>query len=97
MRGFVYSSWAANGYSTNASDAIVLQMPTLGIQVIELMWTFYVDNSVNATDVHPTSNTPTDDALRHAVAAAHAAGMSVAFKPHVDCLDGVWVSVSCCR
>ena len=47
-------------------------------------------SSVNATTVHATPNTPTDAALRHAVASARAAGLQVAFKPHVDCLDGVW-------
>jgi hypothetical protein len=52
--------------------------------------TQYVD-TIADTLIHPVaSGTPTDDAVRHAIATAKAAGMAVALKPHVDSLDGVW-------
>jgi hypothetical protein len=57
---------------------------------VEIMMTQYVD-TIADTLIHPVApKTPTDDAVRHAIATAQAAGMAVALKPHVDSLDGVW-------
>lgn len=54
------------------------------------MFTYYVANTMNDTDIRPTSSSPTDSDILKAISDAHAAGMSVALKPHIDSLDGVW-------
>ena len=89
-KGFVYASFSRGGFSSNASDASLDDVAATRVEVIELMATYYVANSVNATAIAPSAYSPSDADVLHAVAAARARGLRVAFKPHVDCLDGVW-------
>lgn len=89
MKGFVYTSYSANGFQMANQDAA--NMASLGIRVVEVMATWYVENTVNATRIFqdPTKS-PLDADVVRAIRAVQAAGMSVALKPHIDSLDGVW-------
>lgn len=91
MRGFVYTSYAAGGYSSAASAASLREAAATGVRVIELMATYYVANAVNATRIAAdAAASPTDADIARALGDAAAAGLRVAFKPHIDSLDGVW-------
>lgn len=91
LRGFAFTSYSEGGFSTNASALAFARAAETGVRVAEIMWTWFVSNSVNSTDVHRVpGRTPSDDDVRAAVRNARAAGMDIVFKPHVDCLDGVW-------
>ncbi len=46
--------------------------------------------SVTSTDIGPAVNTPTDASLIAAIQEAHALGLSVTLKPHLDTQDGQW-------
>jgi hypothetical protein len=49
-----------------------------------------MQSNVSSTNIYTTSNTPTDAALVTAITEAHALGMTVTLKPHVDSGDGQW-------
>lgn len=91
LKGFVYTSYTSGGYSNNASDASLAEVAQIGVEVIEIMATWYVDNVVNATQIyqHPSKSPTTADIL-HAIATAKSKGLKIAFKPQVDSMDGVW-------
>jgi len=90
LRGFVYTSYSRGGYSAPASAASLREVAAANVRVIELMSTWYVANSVNATAVAPAAQSPSDDDVRAAMRDARAAGLAVALKPHIDSMDGVW-------
>jgi hypothetical protein len=50
----------------------------------------YEQSNVYSTDLHATWNTPTDASLVHAIQEAHALGLTVSIKPHLDPNDGQW-------
>ncbi len=90
MRGFVLTTYSPGAYSAPAAAEALAEMAATGVRVVELMATWYVANSVNATDVAPSRASPTDTDVLSALASAARAGMAVALKPHIDCQDGVW-------
>jgi len=91
IKGFVLTSYAPGEYSSPKSSAAVQAMAATGIQAVEIMATWFVDNSVNSTRIYSSpSRSPTDADVLKAVADAHGKGLVVYLKPHIDCLDGVW-------
>jgi hypothetical protein len=91
LKGFVLTSYAAGGYSGPGTAAVVAEMAAAGVEVVEVMFTWYVDNVVNATAVAPhPPGSPTDADVVAAIDAVASAGLTVALKPHIDSLDGVW-------
>jgi hypothetical protein len=60
LRGFVYTSYSRGGYSAPASAASLREVAAANVRVIELMSTWYVANSVNATAVAPAAQSPSD-------------------------------------
>jgi len=61
------------------------------VRAAEIMWTWFVSNAVNDTDIRAVpGKSPSAADVRAAIASARAAGLAVVLKPHVDCLDGVW-------
>ena len=91
MKGFVLSSYNEGDYSSNASRASIFKAAATGVRVVEIMSTWFVDNVVNSTRVYPVpQRSPSDADVYAAIRNAHDAGMTVALKPHIDSLDGVW-------
>ena len=87
FRGYVTATWATDAYATAGANASVARMAALGVNVLEVVATQYVADPAS-TSIGITGATPSDTSLASVVAAAHAVGMAVVFKPHVDCLDG---------
>lgn len=91
LKGFVITAYSRDTYSSPTSDTVVQQMSASGIQVIEVMATYYVQNSVNSTYIFPDPHgTPTDNDILHVMQQIAKNNMKVAMKPHIDCLDGIW-------
>lgn len=91
FHGFVYTSYSAGGFSKNASTVSLQEVAATGVRVIELMATYYVANTVNATLISPDAvASPTDADVRRALTDAKLAGLAVAMKPHIDSHDGIW-------
>ncbi len=68
---------------------VVQHLKSLGVNYVSIIIPQYQSN-INSSDIGPGWNTPTDDALKSAVATVHAAGMKVMFKIHIEPYDGNW-------
>ena len=84
------TGWSRDAYATADADTAVGQVAKNGVGWVALLTTWYQSN-ISANGMAPDGDrTPTDDSLRHAIRQAHAAGLKVTLKPHVDNYDGVW-------
>lgn len=84
QRGMSYSSWLSGEYDGLASDRSLANLAATGAEWVALIVTLY-QNDINSTTItaHPTK-TATDADLVHAIQTAHALGLKVMLKPHVD-------------
>jgi len=83
QRGVSYVAWQPGEYSWPDSDQALANLRATGADWVSLIVTQYQDNAFS-TEIGPTASTPTDADLMHAVARAHALGLKVMLKPHVD-------------
>jgi hypothetical protein len=89
LKGFVYTSWCLPICWENATEDTA-RMRGLGVEVVEIMFAWYVLNTSTSTKVYPCNNSPKDADLIRVIDAVHAAGMEVALKPSLDVEDGTW-------
>ncbi|MHB8792509.1 MAG: glycoside hydrolase family 113 [Thermoleophilia bacterium] len=91
IRGFNYPSWSRSEYLSPASSESLGSIAATGANWVAVVPTWYVD-SVNSSDIAPEDGeggrTATDAALVKAIDDAHARGLGVMLKPHVDVRDG---------
>eukprot|EP00475_Leptophrys_vorax_P005517 TRINITY_DN1332_c0_g1_i1.p1 TRINITY_DN1332_c0_g1~~TRINITY_DN1332_c0_g1_i1.p1 ORF type:complete len:351 (-),score=95.60 TRINITY_DN1332_c0_g1_i1:471-1523(-) len=91
MKGYCLTSYSAEGYLSEESDAGIANLKSIGVEFVEVMATWYTDNSVNATEVKPLENkSPTKEAIVHAINTAKSLGLKIVMKPHIDPNDGQW-------
>lgn len=83
QKGMTFASWSASELLSADSDLALEQVRDTGANWISLIVTQYQD-SIHSTKIAPSEKTPTDEALAHAVESAHALGLKVMLKPHVD-------------
>ena len=87
QKGVVYTSWMADELMMPASDIMLVYLKELGIDTISIMVPAYqqtIESKVIFTNDKPEGDTPTDEALKHAIASCHKIGLRVMLKPHVD-------------
>jgi hypothetical protein len=82
-KGMSYAGWRAGCYATPSSDLSLSHIAETGADWISLVVTTYQDDLASTT-ISPTEATPTDDELVRALDAAHALGLKVMLKPHLD-------------
>ena len=70
-------------YSDPNADRALAELADMGVGWVSIVVTQYQD-TVHSTAIAPTEGTPTDADVRHAIRAAHAEGLNVMLKPHVD-------------
>ncbi|MBI5870783.1 MAG: hypothetical protein HZB44_07490 [Actinobacteria bacterium] len=91
FRGFNYPSWSQDEYLTPASSDSLGSIAATGANWVAVVPTWYID-SVDASSISPEDGaggrTATDAALVKAIEDAHARGLGVMLKPHVDVRDG---------
>ncbi len=86
QKGITFAAWGASDYLTPTSDQSLENVTHTGADWISLIVTQY-QATISSTSIQPTSYTPSDASLVHAIENAHKLGLKVLFKPHVDLSD----------
>ncbi|MBU0683484.1 MAG: discoidin domain-containing protein [Candidatus Omnitrophica bacterium] len=87
QKGVVYTSWMAEELLLSASDLMLAKLKKSGFDTVAIMVPAYQDDLDSAniyTNDVPNGDTPTEEALKHAVEVCHKLGLRVMIKPHVD-------------
>ncbi len=90
FRGISYTAWSPQEYALPSSDASLEQLSLTGANYVALVVTGYMDRADSTKIYLDPVRTPSDESLIHAITKAHALGLRVLLKPHVDCKDGTW-------
>jgi hypothetical protein len=85
--GFNFPDWSRDGYAGAASQKEMKSLAATGAGWVALTPTVYVRDRHDSV-VAATASTPSDESVRSAIRAAHALGLKVALKPHVDEMTG---------
>lgn len=87
QKGLVYTSWMADELAMPASDLTLTKLKEQGFDTVAIMVPAY-QQTINSEEVFTNDrkggDTPTDDALKHAIESCHKIGLRVLLKPHVD-------------
>ena len=87
QKGVVYTSWMGEELASPASDFTLAYLKKIGFDTVAIMIPAYqddLDSEVIFTNDKPGGDTPTDEALIHAIKSCHKIGLRVMLKPHVD-------------
>ncbi len=87
QKGIVYTSWMAEELALPISDITLARVKTLGYDTVAIMVPAYqdtLDSTLVFTNDNPNGDTPTKEALTHAIQTCHELGLRVMIKPHVD-------------
>ncbi|MFH1798728.1 MAG: discoidin domain-containing protein [Candidatus Omnitrophota bacterium] len=87
QKGVVYTSWMADELSSPASDTMLAYIKEIGYDTVGIMVPAYQEDLQSETiftNDKPDGDTPTFEALKHAVETCHKLGLRVMIKPHVD-------------
>jgi hypothetical protein len=87
QRGLVLPTWERHGYQGPGTDAAVRGMAAVGAGWVQIVPTWY-QAVRTSTMIEPTDASVDDDDVRRVIDLAHAHGLKVLLKPHVDVLDG---------
>ncbi|MFJ9692768.1 glycoside hydrolase family 113 [Kitasatospora sp. NPDC101183] len=87
LRGVTLPAWNARDYDSPQAASYLQQIAATGARWVVFTPTWYQD-AVTDSSMRPTNESATDDSLRHIVQQAHAAGLKVMLKPHVDLAKG---------
>lgn len=91
MNGFNYTSWWYNEYLTSSSTASLGMMAGTGANWVAIVPTQYMATYTSNTIAPETlGRTATTAAVVKAIDDAHAKGLKVLLKPHIDVQDNVW-------
>jgi hypothetical protein len=85
-KGMSYAGWWSGTYDSLASDLSLSHVAETGANWISLVVTAYQDN-FRSTNIFRNEATPTDTELVRALDRAHALGLKVMLKPHLDLWD----------
>jgi len=92
-KGVVYTSWSDAELGSIVSDLTLVYLKKLGVKHVAIMVPAYQERT-NSTKIithdFTGGDTPTDEALAHAIKTCRSLGLKVIVKPHVDCLDGTF-------
>ncbi len=89
VQGYNYPSWWQDEYLSPASAVALDSMASTGASWVAIVPTqFMATSSSNTIGPDPDGQTATDAAVAKAIDDAHARGLKVMLKPHVDAKDG---------
>lgn len=83
QHGIGFATYFSGHYSSPESDRAVENIADTGAEWVNILVTQY-QYDLNSTTIYSTNKTPTDEDLIHVIAQAHALGLKVMLKPHVD-------------
>ncbi|MEU7133794.1 hypothetical protein [Streptomyces sp. NPDC046261] len=87
LRGVTLPSWNTDDYSSPQAGTYLRQIAATGARWVTFTPTWY-QGRVTDSAMRTTRETAGDDSLRHIIRLAHAAGLKVMVKPHVDLTKG---------
>jgi hypothetical protein len=90
VRGTVLTSWQPREYTEAATQRTLDQLVDMGADHVAVLTTWYMDDVSSNAILPDPDRSPTDIALRYALAQARKRGFRVALKPHVDVADDTW-------
>ncbi|MFA5410943.1 MAG: discoidin domain-containing protein [Candidatus Omnitrophota bacterium] len=89
-KGVSYTSWSRNELGSSLSDRTLEYLKESGVRHVGIM-VVWMQDEVDSKEIHrDPKDTPDDQALVHAINKAHALGLKVMLKPHVDVKTGQW-------
>ncbi|MFC3576290.1 hypothetical protein ACFOZ0_24010 [Streptomyces yaanensis] len=83
MRGITLPSWNRTDYDSPAADGYLRDIRATGARWVTFTPTWYQNRPTDPA-MHTTEETASDGSLRRIVDRAHALGLKVMIKPHVD-------------
>lgn len=83
MRGITLPSWYRTDYDSPAADDFLRGIRATGARWVTFTPTWYQKRRTDSGP-HTTEETASDASLRHIVRRAHALGLKVMIKPHID-------------
>lgn len=83
VRGITLPSWYRSDYDSPAADRYLRGIRATGARWVTFTPTWY-QRRVTDSSMHTTEETASDGSLRRIVGRAHALGLKVMIKPHVD-------------
>ncbi len=89
QKGISYYPYSSTDYASAGFHTTVDHYKSLGVNTITLVIPIYQSNT-GSTDIAPGGNTPTDAALASGIEYAHAQGLKVMLKIHIDPYSGEW-------
>jgi hypothetical protein len=89
-RGIAFASYQDDVYLSDASAQSLQELRASGANWVSILATWYMPTPTATTLQPDTDKSPSDDALRKAIADAHASGLKVLLQPRVDVADGSW-------
>jgi hypothetical protein len=90
LEGVAYTSWWHGEYLSTGSDQTLAKIEDTGAEWISLLATWYQDELTSTTIYSDADRTPTDADIVHAIQTAHALGLKVMLKPHLDVKTNEW-------
>jgi len=90
--GIGYATWSKSAYLLPESDESIAELASLGGNWMSVLVTWY-QSTCWSGDIHMGEETPSDEAVIHAIREAHKKGLKVMLKPHLDIIDtsdGSW-------
>jgi len=92
QKGMCYASWDKERYLSAYSDKSLEALARIGVEWVAIVTTSYQQN-YNSKEIFTTGKTPSEASIIHAIRKAHALGLKVMLKPHLDLLNqsgGLW-------
>ncbi|WP_431045679.1 glycoside hydrolase family 113 [Streptomyces sp. P1-3] len=87
VRGITLPAWSTDDYDRPEARRYLRQIADTGAGWVVFTPTWYQDGPRRSA-MHTTEETASDRSVRRIVGLAHAAGLKVMLKPHVDLVDG---------
>ncbi|MCK4413291.1 MAG: hypothetical protein KAY32_07095 [Candidatus Eisenbacteria sp.] len=91
--GIAYVSWWHDFYESSGSDSSLALLAATNADWVSILVTGYQDTETSTSIYQDPQRTPSDAGVLQAIDRAHALGMHVFLKPHVDCQNGAWRGV----
>lgn len=86
QKGMGFVTWTREAYLNPSSDESLKKLRETGTEWVSILVTYYQTNCWT-TDLRATTDTPSDEAVIHAITKARELGFKVMLKLHVDLLD----------
>jgi hypothetical protein len=87
QHGAVLPTWERNGYRDPDTVPALRELRSIGAEWVQFTPTWY-QHTATSSRLYATDGTVADDELRRVIRVAHANGLRILLKPHVDVEDG---------